>query len=238
MEKLLSNMKKAFEYLNRNNVLYMGMIFPIQRGTADIIYAERDGVFIRETESDVYFLVSDTFNRSKELTDGISRQSHICVYRKDIADYLYEKYNYKKHAKNLQAVYTRTKYVEQNSHVLDIQPLTLTHLGWVHRHNNHLDSEYLKERLKCGAIYGGYLDGELCGSVGIHAEGAMGILKVLKQFRKQGFASELVGNMVNILLGRGDVPFSQIEHDNEASIGLHKKLGFEISTDTLYRLID
>jgi len=61
---------------------------------------------------------------------------------------------------------------------------------------------------------------------------------VPSEFRGQGHAFELEGYMVNILLGREHMPFSQIEYNNDASIGLHKKLGFEISTDTIYQLID
>jgi len=72
------------------------MISPIQRDTADIIYAERNGVFIRETTSGTYFLVSDSFSKSKELISAVGRQAHICVYQKNIADYLSEKYCYKK----------------------------------------------------------------------------------------------------------------------------------------------
>ena len=219
-------------------MLHMSMILPIKRGTADIIYAGQDGVFIREMESDIYMMVSDDFDMGRDLMDGIGKQSHICVYRKDIADYLYEKYGYKKYVENVLAVYKKAEYVKQNQHTLDIQPLTPIHINWVHEHNNHLDYEYLNERLKCGAIYGGFLDGELCGSIGIHAEGAIGMIKILDNFKRQGFALELGGFMVNNLLDRGDIPFSHIEFDNKASIDLHKKLGFEISVDIFYRLID
>lgn len=234
----MRNSQRALEYLEKNILLHMSIIFSIKRGTADIIYAGCDGVFIKEAESGVYMLALDNFEKGKKLVNEIGKQAHICVYRKDIADYLYEKYGYKKYAKNVQAVYRKTEHVKLNSHALDIQPLTLTHLEWVHKYFGHLDYDYLKNRIECGAVYGGRFDGKLCGFVGVHAEGAIGILKVLEKFRKQGFSLELVGYMANILLSKGEIPFSQIEFDNAASIGLHKKLGFEISSDTLYRLID
>ena len=229
--------KKAFAYLERNRVLYMAAIFPIQGGTADILYAGQDGVFIRDAESGVSFLTLDDFNRSKELMDAAGRQTHICVYQKNTADYLSEKYGFKKYVENVQTVYTKTEYVELPSRALDIRPLTLAHLDWAHEHIGH-DREYLKGRLDSGAIYGGYSGCELCGSVGIHTDGSIGMLQVLDKFSRRGCASELLGYMVNTLLGRGHIPFSQIESDNEASIGLHRKLGFEISADILYRLID
>jgi tRNA (guanine37-N1)-methyltransferase len=128
--------------------------------------------------------------------------------------------------------------VELNSYYLDIQPLTSLHLDWVHKHLDHLDYDYLKERLVFGSIYGGYINGEICGSVGVHAEGSIGLLQVLDKYRKRGFASELVTYMTNNLLVKGEVPFSQIEFDNESSVDLHRKLGFEILTNRIYRLID
>jgi len=228
----------ALEYLEKDSVLHMAMIGPIKSGTADIIYAGQDGVFMREEESGVYMLASSSFDKGKVLIDKVGRQSHVCVYRKDLADYLHEKYRYKKYVANLQAAYIKAEYVELSTGVLDIQPLILTHLDWVHEHyHDHLDYDYLKRRIERGAIYGGCLDDELCGFVGVHADGSMGILKVLEEFRGRGLAAELVGAIVNILIDKEETPFSQIEHDNEASIGLHKKLGFEVSTGLVYRLI-
>ncbi|MCL2565596.1 MAG: GNAT family N-acetyltransferase [Defluviitaleaceae bacterium] len=229
----------ALEYLERNRVLYMAMIFPIKRGTVNIIYAGQDGAFIKDMESGVSMIAIDNLDKGKELLDGVLKPVHICVYRKDIAEYLYEKYGYRKYVENVQAVYMNKSYVEVKSQNLKIELLTLANLDWVYENYcDQLDYSYLKSRIENGAIYGGRLEGELCGFIGVHADGSIGILKVLEKFRGLGLALELEGNMINTLLKRGDIPFSQIEFDNEASIGLHKKLGFEISKDTLYRLID
>jgi len=217
----------------------MGMISPIKRGTAEIIYAESDGVFIKETKSGVYMLTVSDFDKGKTLVDKIGKPAHICIYQKDIADYFYKKHGYKKCAKNVQAVYTQLDYVEMSSHVLNLEALTLAHLDLVYKHfSDYLKYDYIKRHLLHGAIWGGFLDSELCGFVGIHEEGAIGMIKVLENFRGRGYASELTGCIVNIQLDKREIPFSQIEHDNEASIGLHKKLGFEVSTDVYYRLMD
>lgn len=41
---------KAIKYLRKNILLNIGMIEPIRRCTAEILYAEIDGVLIREME--------------------------------------------------------------------------------------------------------------------------------------------------------------------------------------------
>ncbi len=237
---MVIHMKKmALAYLKRDNVLYMAMIFLIEQGLVDIIYAAADGVFIKETDGNVFMISADSFAKGKNLLDRAGKPTHICAYRKDIADYLYEKYGYKKYVENVQAVYMKTERAAIESRSLDIRPLTLQHLDWIHRqYSAHLDCGYLKKRLERGAIYGGFVNDEICGFIGTHADGSIGIFKVLEKYRRRGFALELEAFLVNRLLDEARVPFSQIEHDNEASIRLHKKLGFEISKNTLYRLID
>jgi len=230
---------KALEYLDKDSVLYMAMIAPIKKGCAQIIYAEADGVFMKEIQSGVYMISMDDFDKAQELLDKLAKPMHICVYQKDIADYLYGKYDYKKYVENVQTAYMKREHVKITHDTLKIQPLTLTELDWVYEnYSDHLSYDYLKERVECGALYGGLLDGELCGFVGIHADGSVGILKVIEKFRGQGIATALEGSLINIMRDKDDIPFSQIEFDNEASIQLHRKLGFEVSERTLYRLID
>ena len=238
LEKLLIYEKdKALKYLTRDKLKYMGIIFPILRNTVEFIYSEKDGVFIRDVISNVYMLALDNFEKSRKLLDSVSKINHICLYNKDIAEYYHEKFVHKKYAINIQAVYKGLKKVNLNSPILNIKPLTIEQLNWLHIHNGH-DLNYLAKRLEAGAIYGGYINNDICCSIGIHADGSIGMLVVLKNYRRQGYAIELERYLINTLIDRGHTPFSQIEYDNIASICLHKKLGFEISKDMLYRLID
>ena len=231
--------EKALNYLEKNNLFHMSMIFPIKRGSADIIYAGKDGVFFRERESGAYMLSCINIDKGIELMDTAGRQDLICVFQKDIAHYLNKKYNYKKCMENFQAVYTKKEPIDITARNLNIQALNLTHLDLIYKYyHDDVNYDYLKRRLCAGAIYGGFLNGELCGFAGTHEEGSIGILKVLENFRRRGFALELESYMMNIFIERGDIPFAQVKPDNEASIRLHKKLGFELSEDCLYWLFD
>ena len=49
---------RAIEYLIKNPLLHMGMIEPIRRDTADILYAEIDGVLIKEQKSNAYMMLN------------------------------------------------------------------------------------------------------------------------------------------------------------------------------------
>jgi len=229
----------ALRYLDRDSVLYMAMIAPIKKGNAQILYAGFDGVFMKEVESGVYMITMECFDKAKKLLDTVVKIEHICAYRKDIADYLYAEREYKKYVENVQTAYMKKEHVEISSDVPLIRQLGIEYLDLVHEnYRNHLSYDYLKRRIECGALYGGFVGDELCGFVGIHVDGSVGIMKVFEKFRGRGFATAFEGSIINIMIEKGEVSFSQIEFDNEASIGLHKKLGFEISGRTLYRLIN
>lgn len=229
----------ALEYLEKNSLFHMGMIFPVKRGSAEIIYAESDGVFIKDTTSGAYMLSIENFDKGRKLVDEGGRKDLFCVCQKSVAEYLEAKYKYGKCMENYQAVYTGKEPVETGPAELSIQPLTPGHLDMVYKHyHDDVDYDYLKRRLELGAIYGGFLKGELCGFAGSHEEGSIGILKVLEKYRRRGFAYALEAYMVNLFLERGDIPFAQVKPENEASIRLHKKLGFDISAESLYWLFD
>ena len=49
----------ALKYLDKNKLLYMGIIEPIRKNTADILYAGEDGVLIKEKNSGAYMIAVD-----------------------------------------------------------------------------------------------------------------------------------------------------------------------------------
>lgn len=231
--------KKALEYLEKDSLFHMGIIFPITRESADIIYAQSDGVFIKDRESGAYMLSVSNFDKGRELVDEAGRQVLFCVFQEDMANYISEKYAFGKCMENFQAVYKSGEPITASQTGLNICPLPLDYLDTLYEHyHDDVDYDYLKRRLERGAIYGGFFEEELCGFVGTHEEGSIGILKVFEKFRGRGFAFALEGYMLNLFLNRGAVPFAQVKPGNEASIKLHKKLGFELSSAKLYWLFD
>lgn len=227
----------ALAYLAENPLHHMGMIFPIKRGSSEIIYADTDGVLLIETASGAYMLSASCLNKGKELLDSVGRQGLFCVHQKEFFDYLSEKYNYSNGLTCLQAVYNSSKPTQHDSNRLDIRQLAPGYIDIVYEHyHDHADYDYIKKSLERGDIYGGYLGDELCGFVGTQAEGSIGMLEVFPSHRRKGFASELEGYMINLILKRGRVPFAQVTVGNKASLNLHKRLGFDIAADEVYWL--
>jgi len=104
--------------------------------------------------------------------------------------------------------------------------------------NYHLlcDASYIKDRIISGVMMGIKKEGQLAGFMGMHAEGAMGMLEILPQFRRQGFASLLEKKYCRYLLNQGRIPYCDIIMDNTPSLALHKKLGFEFEEHSVWWL--
>lgn len=96
--------------------------------------------------------------------------------------------------------------------------------------------EYLRGRVAAGEMFGAFSQGQMAGFIGVHEEGSMGMLEVLPSFRRQGVGSLLLSQLCAYQLSRGMIPFTQFVVGNIASAKLHKRLGFDISEDSVYWL--
>ncbi len=109
----------------------------------------------------------------------------------------------------------------------DIRPLEPRHTKQAAAHYHLFDDAgpYLAERIAAGRMWGAFEDGALAGFIGTHAEGSMGILEVLPEFRRRGYGLALERFLIAWHLARGWTPFAHVIDGNEASIRLQKKAG-------------
>ena len=230
--------EKALRYLNAEPLLHMSMIFPIRRGTAEVLHAAAEGVFLHETQSDAYMLSATDFETGKPWLDGVGRHPLVCVHQRCFADYLNRKYGYAMQLDCFQAVYTKKNLLPIDAgsglEIRALQPKAAQEV-YQHYHDN-ADLDYICGRIMAGELFGGFEGDKLCGFIGTHTEGSIGLLHILPDCRRRGFARKMESFMVNRALNAGRVPFSQISLDNEQSLALHRSLGFELSNKVLHWL--
>lgn len=223
---------KALRYLTANSLLHIDMIEPIRRGTVQFLYADTDGVLLREEKSGAYMLSTINKEKGQELLDSISECKLIVLHQLDMMEYVSRKYNIESQLICVQAVY---KDVNKScvTEEIEIKPLELSYKDMVLAHYDKLSDYEIENLIVSGLLYGGFKDGVLIGFVGNHLEGSIGLLEVFPQYRSRGYGKALESFIINHMLDNDLVPYAQIEIDNKKSITLHQNLGFHITEDKL-----
>lgn len=231
--KLIS---KAYEYLKDKEISHMDLLEAIRRGTAEIIFAEEDGLLILEKIAELYIISAKSKNIADMIIDKLENPKLVSVHQEFFIDLLNKKFN-------LKHIMTCNQGV-----LIDFKPqdkLSNIKFGWLNTdyekevtklYSHDIGDGYIYNRLEENEILGAFKDSELIGFIGLHEEGSMGMLEVKSDYRNKGIASQLVYKLSEYQISKDRIPFSQFEIDNFPSRKLHEKLGFKISNDLIYWL--
>ena len=226
----------ALDYLSQNPLLHMGMIVPIKRGTAHILYVAGDGVCLIETKSGAHMLSVASIEVGRSLLAQLPSEGLFTFHQSFMLDDFKKKVRYATLLENYQAAYLSKDPLPVSCNI-EIKPLEINHFDVIMDvYGVDVGEDYLKKRLEDGELFGGFANAELVGFIGIHAEGSIGMLEVFGRHRKKGYGTALTSYAVNHQLAKGIIPFEQIGVDNAASMAVAQKLGFSVSTEKVYWL--
>ncbi|SEB07244.1 FR47-like protein [Pseudobutyrivibrio sp. ACV-2] len=96
-----------------------------------------------------------------------------------------------------------------------------------------ITEDELKEVIEYKNIVLGYTDEGIVGFIGEHLEGSIGLLYILPEYRRRGYASELEKEMFRRTREKGYIPFGQVVTTNDASIKLQESMGLTKSEGTV-----
>ncbi len=230
------NIEKAIEYIEKDPIAHADMLLPIHRGTAEILYASHEGVLLRESKSGIYFMSVDNLDLGKELFELVEKGEVFSLHQEFMFDYIKEEANYENQMKCHQKVYTRKEKLQVDSK-LTIKQLGIEYLDIVFdNYHAYRYYDYLKERIESGEMYGGFIEDKLCGFVGMHQEGSIGLLEILEEHRQKGYATILESFIINLVLEKGLMPYGHVTVGNDHSLKLQEKLGMVTSKQTIYWL--
>ena len=139
-----------------------------------------------------------------------------------------------------QSVYTKNKPFNIEESSINVKILNEEYVESIFNNyssKNTVDIKYIKERINTNTMLGAFINEKLVGFIGTHEEGSMGILEVLPQYRKNGIGALLQKHAANLALQQSRIPYGQVKVNNEKSIKLQKKLGFELSSEVVYWLM-
>lgn len=227
-------LQKAREYLERDPLLYMDMLGPLDRGMVEVVSLREDGLLLYNGPGEAFMLAADSLEAGKALCAGVEAMEIATAHDGETGAFLRDQY----HLPDLRGC-TQAAYLEKEPLPVppgfEIRPLGEEFFSLIlENYHSFTDPEYIHKRIAAGVMYGAFQKGELLGFIGMHAEGSVGMLEVLPPHRRKGAATALMAFMTGFCLERGWVPFSQIFHGNEASLALHRRLGWALSQRPLY----
>jgi 8-oxo-dGTP diphosphatase len=93
-------------------------------------------------------------------------------------------------------------------------------------YKKYISTEYISERIRKSFSAAVVEDKKLAAWALTHDDGAIGALHVLKEYRKKGYAKEIIINLAGRIRNSGFVPIAQIEEKNIPAIKLFSGIGF------------
>jgi tRNA (guanine37-N1)-methyltransferase len=243
----------AIDILSQDRLLHIDMLETIRRGQARLVDVSEHGVLIYHTGSDTWMMSTthpatavsmlETIVRFKRGDPSVGEPPEwpsLLVTHQDF---------YISQAKTrlglpITMPCRQSAYFSRNPLPLPpgpghIRRLDPSHLPDIHRHySNPVGLDYLRERVDAGVFHGVFIDGRLAGFAGVHAEGSLGMLEVLPEYRRLGVATQLQAFMTNWHLSLHYVPYTQIKVGNLASVALKQKSGYTVSERKVTWLMD
>ncbi|MGI5985325.1 MAG: GNAT family N-acetyltransferase [Clostridiales bacterium] len=231
--------EKAYDYLNRDRLRYIDMLETLDRGIAELIYADEEGVLLYNIPGKTYMVSTESESFLHIMCGLVSDPELILVHQPQFVPLLQEKYGFKTRMECFQCAYTLSKKLDVTAgEGIELRELTMAELRFVaDNYENSSDEAYIAERIGAGMI-GAFCNGVPAGFIGTHSEGSMGILHVLPAYRRLGIAYLLESAMINRMADMGQTPYAQIVTTNNASIRLQEKLGMVFSDKTVIWLFD
>lgn len=229
------------EALNRDPVLYLDLTEAVRRGEGRLIAAMPRGALaaFRNYEKEGQDLGFTMFANDRETAKRLlamlpSQPAFLTVHEDFYLDELTKRFGFTELNPCWQMGWLRTMAPALPDTGAEIRQLDASHLSVVQANYTLEDGEYLGWLISRGELYGAFEGDALLGFVGRHAEGSMGLLEVLPQYRRRGLGRMLQAYMIELELSRGHVPYGQVFDGNQVSMALQKSLGMTPSIGRLW----
>lgn len=236
----------CLERLKKQKLLHIDMIEAIQRGRAILLEENENEILLLEKESHIVYHA--WLGELKKIWESKLLSIHdlspypiytLSIHQKEMLE-VAEKIGFAVDMECYQAVYTQKEKLpirglyQIEDEPVEVKVLGMEYLDFVAEHYHLAEGDgYVKERLQRQTIYGAFYKGELTGFIGIHCEGSVGMLEVLKEYRGKKLAMTLETDLFNRFIEQGMTPYGQVVADNEASYRLQQKMGLCLSKQTM-----
>lgn len=229
--------EELIQKLCRNKRHNLHMMESLSRGRADILYHKGESVLLYDPFSRLYMMRGDPAeqNSAEEMADLIPEHASLAVVSQEfLKELLCSRSGKWDIMECKQACYTRRNFLPVRHK--DIRKLSGEHLEYAAAHYDGGSEEYLRERIKSGALYGAFAEDRLVGFAGWHHDGSLGLLYVEPGFRKQGLGASLEAFVINLHLAKGYTPYGHVRAENTVSLKMQERMGLYLSAESIWWL--
>ena len=220
--------------MDLNTIENLNIKYVLDRGTGTIIYQNDSTILVHDEVSKALMLASDDVEEGIEILDKniTSKDLLLMVSNVELGGIAFKKYGFEEKMECFQVVYNG-EGISEHKGGLSFREATLDDLPFISAEYDLISEEELKEVISRHNIILGYTDEGIVGFIGEHLEGSIGLLYILPQYRRRGYASELEKEKIRRTLAKGFIPFGQVVTSNDASMRLQESLGLTRSDGTI-----
>ncbi len=191
-------------------------------------------LFIYDSISKGCFLACVDFDLGMDILDKhLTKTNDLLMVTDDaIGDVAVKKYGYTEVRRCYQYVFCGESISEAEG--ITIRKAGVEDLPVIFANYDLISTDEIKQTVKMGNILMGYAGDKPVGFIGEHLEGSMGLLNVLPEHRRKGYATALEKEFIRRTIEQGFIPFCHVEKENTASIALQEKLGLKRSDTGIY----
>lgn len=218
---------KFDEYTMRDLLSCADMRDSVASGTGKPVYASDDGAMVFQEESGLYMLAADSDSAAAPMLDMLESPEMVLTHLDTVVTAIQRRFDLPMDMYCRQYVYTRERPLTVEPPIgVKLRPLTEDDLRYVlDNYRNDNDPEYIASRIEYGMTGAVYND-KLCGFIGCHGEGSLGLLFVAPECRRLGIGEALLSAGVNRRINEGRIPYTHAVLGNTASMRLQEKNGF------------
>lgn len=216
--------QRLAELLRKHKKENAYMIDNLQRGVADILYAEGDRVIAVNAGSGIAEMCCDSLESGERLLKYLPADTRLLLHNfEPLNELLCANYGFEIQAACYQSVYTqRTKLPVAHR---DIRRFPMEALDYAVANYDKGAEKYLRERIRKGELFAAYAEDEIAGFAGMHDDGSLGLLYIDPKYRRLKLGSSMASYLVNKALERGGLPYAHIRVDNIASLKMQEMMG-------------
>ena len=207
----------------------LGIDRVLRRKTAETVEQNEKTAFVYDAVSGAYMLACEDAAEGLSVLDRHRDRGYRLLMTSDVTvgREAFSRYGFSEKLECFQAAYHGA--VPSVGSSLEVREADESDLPFLTENYSHISPAEMEQVVSRRSMLIGYAGKTPVGFIGEHLEGSMGLLYILPEFRRRGYAEALEKTLIKNTLQSGFVPFCQVEKDNSASLALQRKIGMTVS---------